>query len=248
MIKKASNPAPLRSTPRQRNLHGQVVQEIGRRIVRGFFKPMDVLPDEETMGGQLGVSRTVVREAIKVLAAKGMVETRTRMGTRILPDRSWNRLDPEVLSWMDQAGHDGRFLEQLTEMRHIVEPAAARLAAERAAAADIDAITRAYETMRASLDDEQAYAEADTGFHAAILEASGNEFLKPITHVIRAALRTSLKVTNPTAHSARSLPLHLDILGAIRGRDPEGAAEAMRRHLDYTWRRIRKELRAGMGD
>ena len=104
MTKNKSETKPLGRTYRQRNLHSQVVREIGSRIMRGFFKPMDVLPDEESMGNQLGVSRTVVREAIKVLSAKGLVETRPRRGTLVLQDRFWNRLDPDVLSWIDEAG------------------------------------------------------------------------------------------------------------------------------------------------
>ena len=235
---------PLGRAYRQRNLHGQVVREIGSRIVRGFFKPLDVLPDEESMGDQLGVSRTVVREAIKVLAAKGLVETRTRRGTLIQPDRFWNRLDPDVLSWINEAGHDAQFLRQLTEMRRIVEPAAASLAAERAGEAEIAAIAEACKKMQASLNDEQAYAEADINFHCTLLEASRNEFLKPIAHAIRAALRASLKVTNPTAHSDQSLPLHLEILNAIGRHDPQAAARTMHRHLEYTWKRIEKELKA----
>ena len=244
MTKKASGTEPLGRAYRQRNLHSQVVREIGSRIVRGFFKPQNVLPDEESLGNQLDVSRTVVREAIKVLSAKGLVETRTRRGTLILPDRSWNRLDPDVLSWIEEAGHNAQFLRQLTEMRKIVEPAAANLAAERADEAEIASIAEAYAAMQANLNDEQAYADADTNFHCIILEASHNEFLKPFTHAIRAALRCSLKVTNPTAHSAQSLPLHLEILNAIRKRDPKAAASAMQRHLKYTWNRIEKELDA----
>jgi DNA-binding FadR family transcriptional regulator len=244
MIKNTSKTKPLGRTYRKRNLHSQVVREIGSRIVRGFFKPMDVLPDEESMVNQMGVSRTVVREAIKVLAAKGLVETRTRRGTLILHDRFWNRLDPDVLSWIDEAGHDAQFLQQLTEMRKIVEPAAASLAAERADESEIAGIAEACATMQANLNDEQAYAEADTNFHCTILEASQNAFLKPIAPAIRAALRTSMKVTNPTAHSDQSLPLHLEILNAIRRHDPKAAAEAMQRHLEYTWDRIEKELDA----
>jgi len=244
MIKKIQETESFGRAYRQRNLHSQVVREIGSRIVRGFFKPHDVLPDEGSMGNQLGVSRTVVREAIKVLSAKGLVETRTRRGTLILSDSSWNRLDPDVLSWIEEAGHDAQFLQQLTEMRRIVEPAAASLAAERASQAEIAALDEACAAMQANLNDEQAYADADTNFHCVILEASGNEFLKPVTHVIRAALRTSLKVTNPTAHIAQSLPLHLEVLTAIRKRDPQAAASAMQRHLEYTWNRIQKELDA----
>jgi DNA-binding FadR family transcriptional regulator len=242
MINSTPGNEPLGRAYRQRNLHSQVVREIGSRIVRGSLKPMDVLPDEEAMGNQLGVSRTVVREAIKVLSAKGLVETRTRRGTLILPDRFWNRLDPDVLSWIDEAGQDGKFLKQLTEMRKIVEPAAAGLAAERADKAEIAAIADACATMEAAMNDERAYADADTNFHCGILEASHNEFLKPIAHAIRAALRSSLKVTNPTAHRAQSLPLHLEILEAIRRRDPKAAASAMHRHLEYTRKRIEKEL------
>lgn len=227
---------------RQRNLHNQVVNEIGGSIVRGVLKPSDVLPDEGTMSGQLGVSRTVVREAIKVLAAKGLVETRTRRGTIVLPDTYWNRLDPDVLTWIDLAGQDESFLKQLTEIRKIVEPAAAGMAAERATAEEMQEIQRAFEDMQRNTEQGQNYTEADMRFHAAILEASHNAFLKPLANAIRAALHASMKVTDPNAHRDQSLPLHRDILEAIRKRDAKAAAEAMRLHLDYTWQRIQKEL------
>src|SRR4029453_11093357 len=120
-----------RRTYPRRGLHGAVVHEIGVRIVNGELKPGDTLPDNGFFDGA-DVSRTVVREAIKVLAAKGLVESRPKVGTRVRPRRDWNLLDPDLLAWQIEAGPDARFLEQAVELRRMIEPAAARLPPERA--------------------------------------------------------------------------------------------------------------------
>src|SRR5919108_94538 len=131
-----------RTYPR-RGLHGAVVHEIGVRIVRGELEPGDTLP-ENGLADEPAVSRTVVREAIKVLAAKRLVESRPKTGTRVRPRRDWNLLDPDVLAWQVEAGADTDFLAQALEVRRMIEPAAARLAAERAIEArDPDAAERA---------------------------------------------------------------------------------------------------------
>src|SRR5437660_12133093 len=116
----------------RRGLHGAVVHEIGVRIIRGDLTPGEPLPTEDELGSQLGASRTVLREAVKVLAAKRLVESRPKTGTRVRPRRDWNLLDPDVLAWQVEAGADADFLAQALEIRRMIEPAAARLAAERA--------------------------------------------------------------------------------------------------------------------
>ena len=109
----------------RRNLCGQVVYDLGCRILAGEVKPGDPLPQEWTLCDQMGVSRTVVREAIKSLAAKGLVESRAKRGTIVRPARVWNYLDPEVLDWQARADVDGRHLFHLTELRQTIEPPAA---------------------------------------------------------------------------------------------------------------------------
>src|SRR5437762_9890658 len=125
-----------RTYPR-RGLHGAVVHDIGLRIVRGELEADDPLPTEDELSGELSVSRTVLREATKVLAAKRLVESRPKTGTRVRPRKDWNLLDPDVLAWQVEAGADAEFLAQALEVRRMIEPAAARLAAERATPAQV---------------------------------------------------------------------------------------------------------------
>src|SRR5256885_11128886 len=134
-------PIPFgRSQYPEQSLHGRIVHAIGRRIVTGNLQPGALLPAEP----ELGASRTVQREAIKVLAAKGLVESRPKTGTRVRPRQSWNLLDPDVLAWQREGAPPAAFLRKLTEVRGVVEPAAAELAGERASRRELAAIEQAY--------------------------------------------------------------------------------------------------------
>ena len=126
----------------RQNLCGQVIDDLGRRIVRGEVQPGDALPQEAALCHQLGVSRTVVREAVKALAAKGLVDSRPKRGTVVRPSRAWSFLDPEVLQWQTETDPDGRQLTYLTELRQAVEPVAAAMAAARASEEEICADCR----------------------------------------------------------------------------------------------------------
>src|SRR5205809_5241457 len=129
-----------RSQYPEQSLHGRIVHAIGRRILSGDLRPGDLLPAEP----DLGASRTVVREAVKVLAAKGLVESRPKTGTRVRPRDAWNLLDPDVLAWQREGASPAQFLRKLTEVRRIVEPAAAELAAERASSRELAGVEDAY--------------------------------------------------------------------------------------------------------
>jgi DNA-binding FadR family transcriptional regulator len=120
----------------RRGAHGETVYEIGRRIVGGELKPGDLLPEGELIA-ELDISRTVLREAIKVLGAKGLVEARPRIGTKVSPRSHWRLMDPDVLAWQTEYGFDELFLRNLAEVRSLIEPGAARLAAERASEEEI---------------------------------------------------------------------------------------------------------------
>src|SRR5207247_3167418 len=126
-----------RTYPR-RGLHGAVVHDLGLRIVQGELEAGESLPTEEELSSELTASRTVLREAIKVLAAKRLVESRPKTGTRVRQRAEWNLLDPDVLAWQLEAGPDRRFLEDTLELRGLIEPAAARLAAVRANEGEIE--------------------------------------------------------------------------------------------------------------
>ena len=138
----------------RRGLHGEVVHTIGLQIVSGQLQPGDPLPPEDELTSDLAVSRTVLREAVRVLAAKGLVLARPKIGTRVRERSDWNILDPDVLSWRAEAAHDQKLYEETTEIRLAIEPLAARLAATRATDEEVAAITEAFAAMEAGVDDQ----------------------------------------------------------------------------------------------
>jgi DNA-binding FadR family transcriptional regulator len=232
-----------RTYPR-RGLHGAVVHEIGVRIVRGDFLQRHPLPPEEELGAQLGVSRTVLREAVKVLAAKRLVESRPKTGTRVLPRSDWNLLDPDVLAWQLEAGLTKRFLEDMQELRRLIEPAAARLAAVRADDDELEAIAEAFHEMTRAGTDLQAWLEPDLRFHAVLLQASRNELLAHMTSLVSSVLRVLVTFSSrPPKTFQRATPLHAAILDAIRARDPDAAELATHRLLDDTERNAERAFR-----
>src|SRR4029453_10155921 len=145
----------------RRGLHGEVVHLIGLQIMSGELKPGDPLPPEDELTSNLAVSRTVLREAVRVLAAKGLVDARPKIGTRVRARADWNILDPDVLSWRAEASNDSRLYEETTEVRLAIEPLAARLAATRATEDEITGITEAYTAMETGVGDQVAYLAAD---------------------------------------------------------------------------------------
>lgn len=222
-----------------RNLHGQIVHTLGKRILRGEIQPGDALQAGSTMTA----SRTALREAIKVLAAKGLVEAKPKIGTRVTPRDAWNLLDPDVMAWEHDEAPRPAFLRKLTEVRAVIEPHAAALAAERADAADIAQLEAAFEDMATAVDppngDYNAFDVADMRFHLAIVRATGNELLEQMTRVVYSALLVSFRTTSRLPGSARrSLPKHRAILRAIAAGQPLGAKAAMERLVSGTAREI----------
>jgi DNA-binding FadR family transcriptional regulator len=227
----------------RRSAHGQIAHAIGQSILRGELAPGEVLPSEVALGQEFGVSRTALREAIKVLAAKGMVESKTKIGTRVRERGHWNMLDPDVLSW-SLASHDAdAYANGITEMRYILEPAGAALAAERATAAQKKRIRDAYEGMAAAGDNEEESIQHDLRFHQAILEATGNAFLASMGHVIESALAFSFKLSaQAPGNRILSVPLHKAVLDCIEKSDARGAQAAMLHLLEKTRDEIEKIL------
>jgi DNA-binding FadR family transcriptional regulator len=203
----------------------------------------DTLPDNGLVD-EADVSRTVVREAIKVLAAKGLVESRPKVGTRVRPRRDWNLLDPDVLAWQIEAGPDALFLEQALELRRMIEPAAARLAAERATDAEIAALYEAYEEMAAAGDDLDAFMGPDLRFHSLLLEACGNELLEHMSEIFTVVLRTVFAYSSSSSRSyPRAARRHRAIAKAIEAGDPDAAERAVLRLIDDTKRNVASALR-----
>lgn len=159
-----------------RGVQGRIIDELGRRIVGGEFPPGEALPREAELMEMLKVSRTSLREAIKVLAAKGLLETRQKSGTRVTPRANWNTLDSDVFRWATEDGGSTEILD-LIELRQLLEPAAARLAAIRATVTDLAHLAAAQDRMQALVDDADNYAQADVDFHLAVFKSSHNTFL-----------------------------------------------------------------------
>jgi DNA-binding FadR family transcriptional regulator len=219
------------------------VHEIGVRIVTGELKPGDAVPDNGLVDESV-VSRTVVREAIKVLAAKGLVDSRPKVGTRVRPRRDWNLLDPDVLAWQIEAGPDARFLEQALELRRMIEPAAARLAAVRATDDQVTALYEAYEAMAAAGDDLDAFMEPDLLFHRLLLEACRNELLEHMNEIFTAVLRTVFAYSSISSSAyPRAARRHRAIVKAIEARDPDAAERAVLRLIDDTKKNLTSALR-----
>jgi DNA-binding FadR family transcriptional regulator len=212
----------------------RVLGALGRRILSGYYQPGATLPTEAQLCVEFGVSRTAMREAIKMLAAKGLVVSRQRAGTKVQDKDLWNRLDTDVLGWMGAVQPDPDFVRGLIEARQAIEPAAAKLAAQRASAADLARIERAYQAMCAApLSDLTACADADVSFHLSILKASHNPVFADLGSLIGQALANSFKLTTSISQSyVATLSAHGDVLEAIRLRQPDIASERMRALID----------------
>ena len=219
----------------RRSLPLEVAQSLGRRIVDGELAPGAGLPNEATLGAELGVSRTVVREAMKVLASKSLVEVRPRTGTRVRLRADWHVLDPDVLAWQFSGAAAESAIDELLEVRRIVEPAAAAMAAARARKADLVEIRQACAEMQEAGGDAAASVEPDLRFHLSILQATHNAFLRAFGALTQAALRASFRLTSGNEPAfRRSLGQHRAVAEAIVARDPRAAENAMRDLLDRT--------------
>ncbi|GAB3434727.1 FadR/GntR family transcriptional regulator [Actinophytocola sediminis] len=216
-----------------RGLHGQVVNELGGRIVSGRLVPEESI-DLAELESELDVSRTVLREALKVLAAKGLVDARQKRGTFVLPRADWHLLDADVLRWQLAEQPTGQLLSQLAEVRSIVEPAGARLAALRRDEADLAALSQALDAMAAADPASTAAVEADLAFHAALLAAAHNEMLTRMEAMIEVGLaaRDMLVHTGHGGAVRDPVPAHRAVFEATRDGDPDGAELAMRALLD----------------
>ena len=224
---------------KKRNLFGQVLEGLGSRIVRGELQPGQTLPETE-LCRDLGASRTVVREVLKTLSAKGLVDTRTRTGTRVLEATHWNLLDLDVLGWRYAAMPRMQFFRELFELRRMIEPNAAALAAERATAPDIKAIADAYADMQKAPNVSQSAIDADLSFHRAVLSAAHNELLTQMAGVIGAGLLTSFRISSSSFDVF--VPQHGEILEAIRYGRPNVARAAMDKLLLSTRDFLEREL------
>lgn len=216
--------------------HVQVARDMAQCILRGEYPEGSVIPTEGELMKTYEVSRATLREAMRLLTAKGFVVSNKRAGTAVRPKDDWNRLDPEVLQWMDDLEPDHEFMQGLIEARMAVEPVAAELAAQRATSADLAAIEKAYQQM--CHRDPTMVVEtmaADHDFHLAVLKASHNPIFINLGGVISAALRSSIHLTASYIDTyLEALGAHGIVLEAIRMRDAQKAREAMEYMLEST--------------
>jgi len=211
-----------------KNVHGNTVDHLGEAIVAGRYAPGASIPPEPLLCEELGVSRTVVREAVKSLIAKGLVTSGPKVGTRVLTSDHWNWFDPDVIVWQSKSGLTPEFLRDLQDLRRVVEPAAVRMAAERATPEDLIDIEAAYEGMRRAVEQGGDYVTHDLRFHQGLLRASRNRMLVQMSKALGALLRTSFEISTSRKDGPRnSLPMHRAVLDAVIAHNPARAEKAI---------------------
>jgi len=232
--------------PKIKNIHGGTLDALGMAIIGGEYVQGDKLPPEQKLCDALGVSRTILREVVKSLVAKGLISTGPKIGTIVLPSERWNWFDEQVVGWQSRIGFEPKLLEDLQELRSAIEPEAVRLAALRATEDDILALENAYHAMAAAVaaGNEEDYIQADYAFHIGLLRASQNAMFTQVGRAIGSMLREVFLITTRTPDDgiARSLPFHWEIVEKIRARDSEGAYACSKFQID----RSRKDLAAGV--
>ncbi|PSU47248.1 GntR family transcriptional regulator [Photobacterium frigidiphilum] len=208
-----------------RNLSYKLAESIGRSILQGENAPGDILPGEIELGEMYGVSRTAVREAIKMLAAKGMVHPRPRIGTRVLPKRNWNYLDQDLLAWLSFSEHS-ELVAEFQQVRMTLEPEAAALTALNASDADREELQYLMQEMHLLGDDfnQDKWIEIDTRFHQLIYFASGNHFISPFGNLFKAVFENYFRII--TRERLLKLDIHQQIVDGIIARDPDRARQA----------------------
>lgn len=211
-----------------KNIHGHTLDKLGQAILAGRYEVGASLPPEPVLCEELGVSRTVVREAIKSLVAKGLLVTGPKLGTRVLNDEHWNWFDADVIAWQAQAGLSSEFVRDLQELRLVVEPAAVRMAAIKATGEDILRLEQAYGGMKMAVEDGGDYVTYDLRFHQGLLQASHNRMLIQMGRALSALLRMSFEISTRIKNGPRdSLPLHRAVLDAVIAHAPEQAERAL---------------------
>ncbi|CAK7261553.1 MULTISPECIES: FadR/GntR family transcriptional regulator [unclassified Shinella] len=219
-----------------------IARQIGTAILRGEHAPGATLPGELELAVQFGASRNIVREAIKVLAGKGLVESRKKAGTRVRYRADWQMLDRELLAWRLEGGTEIGFATDLLALREAIEPAAAAAAARHQDKEAIQAIRTAFSGMVAAGTDRKRFAGPDLQFHKAILAASGNEFMMAFGGMIEAALAAFIGISLRHREApGPSIPMHEAVLLAVEAGDPERAHTAMLALLARTRTNIEKD-------
>jgi len=234
-------PRKLLGGSQKRSLFAYVADELGNRIVSGTIKPGGAFPIEAELGQEFGASRSVIREVVKSLAAKGLLESRTRTGIRVLPEQQWNLFDTDVLEWRYTAMPHKAFFHELFEIRRMIEPEAAYMAAQRATDVELKAIEAAYEKMEIAQANADEAIGADLAFHRQILAAGHNALLLQMSSLIGVGLLVSYRISQKSF--SVFLGRHKDVLVAIQQKQAESARAAMDRLLTETKEFLEREAK-----
>jgi DNA-binding FadR family transcriptional regulator len=225
--------ASLRSFSRQ-NVHGQVAHALGERIVRGELAPGSLLPSEAELSRRLGVSRTALREAIKLMAAKGLLESKRKSGTRVRPRSEWNMLDPDMLSWQLTVTPSTDFARNLFELRLMVEPQAVSFAAQRHQPGDLDILEEIWEGLL-MVKDISTWVDLDIRFHRALFAAARNELVEALATLAEATLSIVAAIDGlPRKARNQALDQRRRIIDAIAAHDGPAAHDAMKATIEWT--------------
>lgn len=209
-----------------RNLTFGMLDQLGRAIVTGRYDN-ERFPTEDELTARYNVSRTVTREAVKMLTAKGLLKAKPRAGTTVQPPAAWSFFDPDVLRWLLERKFSLDLLRHFNELRTAIEPQAAALAAQAGPGPAYDAIEAGLQRMEAAERGEDDTLEADIAFHIAVLEASANPFFLQFRDMVATALRTSIRFTNRFKGRTADVAAHRAVFTAIQTRDPAAARAAM---------------------
>jgi DNA-binding FadR family transcriptional regulator len=207
-------------------LHVRVADQLGLAIVRGDFAPGQSLPSEVQLCELLGVSRTAMREAVRGLVAKGLIDSKPKRGTRVRDPEHWNHLDPDVLRWRVEMTDTETYLKKMFQLRRATEPEACALAAIEGTAEDHARLSRDFQRMVDAGSDNAAWVEADLAFHKSIYLATHNEFFWPIGQLFSFGLRQMFAIAAQGSHRPRAVVEHRDVLEAILAHKPDLARAA----------------------
>jgi GntR family galactonate operon transcriptional repressor len=220
----------------------RLIQLFGKQIAQGEFLQGSALPSEGDLCLRFDVSRNVMREVIKVLSTKKLIDARRHRGLFVMPQEQWNYLDADVLAWSLEKGTNPELISALVEVRSLIEPTISRWAAEHATAVDLVAIEASYNEMDANMTNFDAFQEADIRFHKAILLATHNVVIQQLSDAVSALQRAIFDYTfiSDSAHMALTMREHSDLFDAIRRKNPDAAAAACHKMVVRTAVRAKK--------
>lgn len=229
---------------RPQNIHTWVAQELGARIVSGAYPAGEYIPSEGRLVDELGVSRTAMREAFKLLSAKGLIESRPKLGTRVRPPKDWNMFDPDILRWYFDNNPKPQFYTDLYVMREVIEPSAAAMAATHRTPAQLEELERACQAMERAEPGTDAVFRSDVNFHLGVLAATNNVFFASLGKTIETALESSFRLSSAIAEEFEdALPGHRAVLDAIQAKDDAAAKRCMQTILANARIALEKSLR-----